>query len=73
MLSRRKKTCLEWASGVNIRNPCSLDLGVCHEMGQGWEALCNLLDIPVPDMPFPHANNGENFANMVQKFIRKED
>lgn len=24
--------------------------------GEGWEPLCEFLDVPVPDVPFPHAN-----------------
>lgn len=24
----------------------------------GWEPLCRFLDVPVPDAPFPHANQG---------------
>lgn len=26
------------------------------ERGDGWEKLCSLLDAPVPDQPWPHAN-----------------
>jgi len=24
--------------------------------GEGWERLCQFLDVPVPDIPFPHKN-----------------
>ena len=24
--------------------------------GDGWEALCDFLDVPIPDQPFPHLN-----------------
>jgi hypothetical protein len=27
----------------------------------GWEPLCELLEVPVPDMPVPHVNDTENF------------
>ena len=26
--------------------------------GDGWDALCNFLQVPVPDQPFPHMNPG---------------
>ena len=26
------------------------------DVEQGWEPLCQALDLPVPDLPFPHAN-----------------
>lgn len=31
-------------------------LVVNHEEGDGWRKLCNFLDLPVPNTPFPHAN-----------------
>lgn len=29
------------------------------EVKQGWEPLCAFLDVPVPDTPFPHLNDGK--------------
>ena len=37
------------------------------EVKDGWEPLCAFLDKDVPDTPFPHANDTEQF----KKFIRK--
>jgi hypothetical protein len=31
-------------------------LEVCWEAGDGWERLCGFLGLPVPPVPFPHAN-----------------
>ena len=31
----------------------------------GWEPLCEFLEVPVPDMPFPHLNDSVEFANRV--------
>lgn len=28
-----------------------------YKMQQGWEPLCSFLGVPVPDVPFPHAND----------------
>ncbi len=33
--------------------------------GDGWEPLCNALSVPVPDVPFPHANTTDEFRAMV--------
>jgi|10_taG_2_1085330.scaffolds.fasta_scaffold08191_8 hypothetical protein len=33
-------------------------LEVCFEKGEGWKKICNFLEKPVPDFPFPHANRG---------------
>lgn len=27
-----------------------------HRVGDGWKPLCDFLEVPVPDMPFPHRN-----------------
>jgi len=29
---------------------------VCWEDGDGWKEVCDFLEQPVPDVPFPHAN-----------------
>lgn len=31
----------------------------------GWEALCEFLEVPVPDMPFPHLNDTKTFNDRV--------
>jgi hypothetical protein len=35
------------------------------EVSQGWEPLCEFLDVPVPTAPFPHANSREEMAAML--------
>jgi hypothetical protein len=35
------------------------------EAADGWEPLCAFLGVPVPDAPFPHANDRETFVNRV--------
>ena len=34
-----------------------------YESGEGWERLCNFLDVPVPDVPYPRVNSTEDFKN----------
>jgi hypothetical protein len=31
----------------------------------GWEPICELLDVPVPNMPFPQVNDSEMFAGRI--------
>lgn len=31
---------------------------LCWENGDGWEELCQFLDLPVPNVKFPHKNRG---------------
>lgn len=34
------------------------------EPGDGWQPLCDMLGVPVPDEPFPHVNSREEFAQI---------
>lgn len=41
-----------------------------YEVKEGWEHLCDFLDEPVPDKPFPYENQGDGFTKQVlQRFI----
>ena len=31
----------------------------------GWEPLCELLELPVPEQPLPHVNDTENFQKTL--------
>jgi hypothetical protein len=35
-----------------------------HEVGQGWEPLCEFLGVPVPDTPFPRINTREEHQRL---------
>jgi hypothetical protein len=32
---------------------------------EGWEPLCEFLELPVPDEPFPHVNDRSEFLNRI--------
>lgn len=34
-----------------------------YEPGDGWEPLCEFLNVPVPDVDYPHTNTTEEFLN----------
>jgi hypothetical protein len=34
-------------------------------VAEGWERLCEFLDVPIPDAPFPHLNDAQEFADRV--------
>jgi hypothetical protein len=35
------------------------------DVKDGWDPLCSFLGVPVPDAPFPHANDTESFKQMM--------
>jgi hypothetical protein len=34
------------------------------DVKQGWEPLCNFLEVPIPDLPFPHKNTRKEFGSL---------
>ena len=42
-----------------------------YDVRQGWEPLCNFLNIAVPDRPFPHLNAGR--WSLYKLFLKKPD
>jgi hypothetical protein len=35
--------------------------------GDGWEPICEVLGLPVPEQPFPHENRSEDFSANVEE------
>ncbi len=40
---------------------------VCWEKGDGWKQICEFLNKPIPDIPFPHANKKPFFMYLFLK------
>ena len=36
-----------------------------HALGDGWEPLCAHLGVPVPEVPYPHANTASEFQQTL--------
>jgi hypothetical protein len=36
---------------------------------EGWEPLCKILDLPIPDVPFPQANDAQATQDALQGFV----
>ncbi len=45
-------------SGTRARDLLRMDI----TRGDGWDALCSFLNVPVPDVPFPRSNPAETSA-----------
>lgn len=41
--------------------------------GDGWEPLCNALDLPVPERPFPHENSTASYVARRDERARKDE
>lgn len=41
------------------------------EVSQGWEPLCNFLEVPVPDVEFPRINDTEATQGIIREIMEK--
>lgn len=53
-----------WNESVKATVPH--DRLLVYEVKQGWQPLCDFLDVPVPDTDFPHANTREEFQQLLE-------
>jgi len=42
-----------------------------YDVSEGWQPLCNFLELPVPEEDFPHLNKKEDFHEMVKGMIKE--
>src|SRR3954468_21981172 len=50
---------------AGVRTEAPLDRLHQWQPGDGWEPLCRMLGVDVPDEPFPHVNSKEEFRGML--------
>lgn len=49
----------------NVKKLCPPDKLLLFDVKDGWEPLCTFLGVPVPDLPYPHANDTSAFLKMA--------
>jgi hypothetical protein len=50
---------------ADVRVSVPSDRLIDWQPGDGWGPICEVLDLPVPDQPFPHVNTTSDFRAMV--------
>ncbi|WP_018680501.1 sulfotransferase family protein [Actinokineospora enzanensis] len=58
------------AHNAEVRAAVPADRLLAYTVGQGWEPLCEFLEVPVPDEPFPHLNDTASFQSMVERLVK---
>jgi hypothetical protein len=53
------------AHNADVRRKVPADRLLVYEVSEGWEPLCEFLEVPVPDGPMPHLNDAASFRAMV--------
>ena len=41
------------------------------EVAQGWQPLCDFLELPIPDEPFPHVNESDAVRGLIDAVMEK--
>jgi hypothetical protein len=54
---------------AEIKTAIPVDRLLVHEVQQGWAPLCEFLDVPVPDKPFPRVNSREETAQFIETLM----
>lgn len=53
----------------NVKSHVPKDKLLVFNVSDGWNPLCDFLELPIPNEPFPHLNKKENFHKMVKSMI----
>jgi Sulfotransferase domain len=53
------------AHNEDVKRKVPADRLLVYEITQGWEPLCEFLEVRVPDAPMPHLNDATSFRAMV--------
>jgi hypothetical protein len=48
-----------------VQDTIPADRLLVWSVGEGWEPLCEFLELPVPDTPFPHLNDSKVYADRI--------
>lgn len=48
-----------------VKDEVPADRLLVFESSQGWAPLCEFLEVPVPDGPYPRTNSSEDFATLM--------
>lgn len=70
-LMNREDTTDEWMISEmdryhqDVKRTASSDRLLTWSVTDGWEPMCQFLEVPVPEMPFPHLNDSKEFAERM--------
>ena len=53
-----------------VKDTVPADRLLIYEVGSGWEPICDFLGVPVPDAPYPRANDRNQFNEIAAAVIK---
>ena len=66
-----KKDCIEYYESFNqdVIEKCPKEKLLVFNVKEGWEPLCNFLNVPIPDCEFPRVNDTNEFNWKINAFV----
>ncbi len=70
-LMEDENTTMEWMSSAmgryhdEVQRTVPAERLLVWSVGDGWEPLCEFLELPVPDAPFAHVNDSRQFGERI--------
>lgn len=49
-----------------VKSYVAPDRLLIHHLGDGWDPLCEWLNLPVPDLAYPEGNTTEDFNRRIK-------
>jgi hypothetical protein len=53
-----------------VKDAIPSDRMLIYDVGSGWEPICDFLGVPVPDAPYPRANDRAQFEDIAAMAIK---
>lgn len=57
----------------SVQNTIPAERLLTYHTGSGWQSLCEFLDKPIPDEPYPSRNQTDGFMDRVRAVYKKRD
>ena len=57
----------EFNEGIKAYVPS--DQLLIYKLSDGWEPLCNFLEVPIPDVPVPYKNKRKEFKEQIKRMM----
>ncbi|TWG07955.1 sulfotransferase family protein [Saccharopolyspora dendranthemae] len=54
-----------------VQEAVPADRLLVYKVGEGWDRLCEFLDVPVPEQGFPHVNDSGSIRDLVEQTQRE--
>ena len=53
-----------------VRSEVPAERLILHEVGSGWEPLCDRMNLPIPKTPYPNTNSTREFRDRMESMRR---